>query len=52
MPSMCSVPASGRSRVATARTNVVFPAPFGPSSATTRPGLTTRSSPASAWVLP
>ena len=38
MPSTYSVPASGRSKVATARTNVVLPAPLGPSNATTRPG--------------
>ena len=39
MPATRSSPASGRTRVATALTNVVLPAPFGPSSAVTPPDL-------------
>src|SRR4029450_7358088 len=39
-------------RVATARTNVVFPAPFGPRTATTWPGRASRSSPFKATVFP
>src|SRR5262249_19982223 len=52
IPATCRLPASGRSRVATARMKVVLPAPLGPSRATTRPGSATRSSPARAGVRP
>ena len=48
MPATRRRPASGRSRVATARTRVDLPAPFGPSTAVTCPDGATRSSPASA----
>src|SRR5262249_7826141 len=43
---------SGGSGVARIRTAVVFPAPFGPSTPSTVPGRATRSTPASAVVLP
>src|SRR5262249_39097074 len=43
---------SGVSRVASIRTIVVFPAPFGPSRASTRPVSAVRSIPASASVPP
>ena len=42
-PATVAVPASGRSRVARMRTIVVLPAPFGPSSASTEPVSTARS---------
>ena len=45
-------PAFGRISVATARMNVVFPAPLGPSTAVTCPLQASRSSPASASTLP
>ena len=48
MPATRRRPPSGRSRVATARTRVDLPAPFGPSTAVTWPDGATRSSPASA----
>ncbi len=38
-PAIRALPASGRSSVASIRTIVVLPAPFGPSSETTVPGL-------------
>ena len=38
-PATCRLPESGFSSVATERTKVVLPAPFGPSSATTCPSL-------------
>ena len=47
-----SVPESARSSVATVRTNVVLPAPFGPSTATTCPASAVRSRPSRATVLP
>ena len=54
MPATRRRPASGRSSVATARTRVDLPAPFGPSTAVTWPDGATRSSPSSAstWGLP
>src|SRR4029453_15190880 len=52
VPRARSSPASGGSSVATALTNVVLPAPFGPSSAVTRPDSATRSRPASASTSP
>ena len=44
------LPSSGRWRVATARTNVVLPAPFGPRTAVTWPAGATRSRPSSAMT--
>jgi len=52
MPDTVSAPLSGRNNVATARTNVVLPAPFGPSTAVTLPAGATRSRPASACTSP
>ncbi len=52
MPATCSDPEVGCSSVATAEMNVVFPAPFGPSRAVTRPEWATRSRPSSAWTSP
>src|SRR6266702_1996960 len=51
-PHTRACPPSGRSRVARIRTAVVLPAPFGPSTPSTVPGRATRSTPASAVVLP
>ena len=51
-PATRALPASGSSRVDRMRTRVVLPAPFGPSSATTPPSGTERSTPASAFVSP
>jgi len=51
-PFTVSVPASMGMSVATARTNVVFPAPLGPRSAITWPRSMTRSMPARAFVAP
>ncbi len=51
-PQILACPASGFSRVASTRTAVVLPAPFGPSRARTLPRSAARSTPASAWVLP
>jgi DNA-binding winged helix-turn-helix (wHTH) protein len=45
-------PPSGRSSVARIRTAVVLPAPLGPRTPSTRPFRATRSTPASAVVLP
>ena len=42
-PATVALPASGRSSVARIRMVVVLPAPFGPSSATTSPAPTVRS---------
>jgi hypothetical protein len=51
-PPTRATPASGRSSVASTRTAVVLPAPFGPSTPSTVPGRTARSTPASAVVVP
>ena len=51
-PATRAVPPSGASSVARMRTVVVFPAPFGPSSASTSPGWTCRSMPFSTRVSP
>src|SRR5262245_11192517 len=51
-PQTVACPASGRSSVASIRTTVVFPAPFGPSSPSTLPWLTARSTSFTASVLP
>ena len=52
MPTTCSVPAVGRVSVAIVRISVVLPAPLGPSTASTLPDGTARSSPASASTSP
>ena len=52
MPATWSVPASGWVSVATVRTNVDLPAPFGPSTANTPPAGADSVSPASASTLP
>src|SRR5712691_11531830 len=49
---MHACPESGASSVVRIRTRVVLPAPFGPSSAKTRPGSALRTTPASATVVP
>jgi hypothetical protein len=46
------MPASGRSSVVSTRTAVVLPAPLGPSSPSTLPGGTCRSTPARARTSP
>src|SRR5690606_33235828 len=51
-PITWALPASGRSRVVRTRTAVVLPAPLRPSSATTAPVGTARSTPASAGLGP
>ena len=51
-PNTSARPASGASNVASTRTRVVFPAPFGPNSPKTVPSSTSRSTPASAVVVP
>ena len=51
-PPTCARPASGTVSVVRMRTNVVLPAPFAPSSATTDPAGTTRSTPARAVSSP
>src|SRR3954451_15121564 len=51
-PKTEALPPSGRSRVASTRTMVVFPAPFGPRSPWTVPSSTARSTPSSATVEP
>src|SRR5689334_13950093 len=51
-PPTVACPASGRSSVPRIRTAVVFPAPFGPSTPSTVPVGTVRSTPSSATVLP
>jgi hypothetical protein len=51
-PQIRACPASGFSRVASTRTAVVLPAPFGPSRASTLPRSAAISTPASAWVFP
>ena len=52
MPATRISPPSGRSNVATALTNVVLPAPFGPRSAVTWPDSATRSRPSRASTSP
>ena len=52
MPATCREPPSGRSSVATERTNVVLPAPLGPSTAVTAPAGATRSRPSRAATSP
>ena len=52
MPSTASVPNEGRIEVATIRSRVVLPAPFGPSSAIVRPISTLIETPASAALRP
>ena len=47
-----ALPASGRSKVERMRTRVVLPAPFGPRRPITVPSETSRSTPASACVVP
>ena len=49
-PADRTVPPSGRSSVASARTSVVLPAPFGPSRPTISPAPTRNDTPASAGV--
>ncbi len=51
-PPTRALPPSGRSSVASTRTAVVLPAPFGPSTPSTVPGRTARSTPARAVVSP
>ncbi len=51
-PATCMVPPSGCKSVATVRTKVVLPAPFGPKMATICPGGRLRSSPAKAVTCP
>src|SRR6516165_3154373 len=51
-PHTSACPPSARRRVARIRTAVVLPAPFGPSTPSTVPCRATRSTPASAVVLP
>src|SRR5581483_8046422 len=51
-PATDAVPESGRIRVARIFTSVVFPAPFGPSSASTEPVSISRSTPSSTSRLP
>ncbi|WP_245721731.1 hypothetical protein [Nocardia crassostreae] len=51
-PATSTRPESGRASVASTRTAVVFPAPFGPSSPYTIPSGTSRSNPSKAAVSP
>ena len=51
-PSSRTRPASARTVPASTRSAVVFPEPFGPTSATTRPGSSSRSNPSRAWTPP
>ena len=51
-PSTVAVPASGLSSVVRTRTAVVFPAPLGPSSPSTVPAVTSKSTPSSALTSP
>ena len=51
-PATLAEPRSGRSSVASTRTAVVLPAPFGPSMPRIEPRGTSRSTPSSALVLP
>src|SRR6202022_3155186 len=51
-PKTSALPPSGSSSVASTRTSVVLPAPFGPSNPKTVPSATSRSTPASAVVAP
>ena len=51
-PQIRACPASAFSKVASTRTAVVLPAPFGPSRARTVPGPAARSTPRSASVRP
>src|SRR5262245_3189059 len=51
-PSTLAVPSSGRARVVSIRTTVVFPAPLGPSSPRTRPSGTSKETPRTASTSP
>src|SRR3954447_22019720 len=51
-PAKRTSPAVTGSRPETARSSVVLPAPFGPSSTTISPAPTERSTPCSTWILP
>src|SRR4051812_24923584 len=51
-PATVALPESGLRRVVSTRTAVVLPAPFGPSSPSTLPGATSRSTPSSARTSP
>jgi len=52
MPATSARPESGRSSVVSTRTAVVLPAPLGPSTPSTVPSGTRRSSPSSARTCP
>ena len=52
MPSTMTDPVSGTSKPAAMRRAVVLPQPLGPSSVTSSPAFSSRSSPASASVDP
>ena len=52
MPATTARPPSGRDNVVRIRIVVVFPAPFGPSSANTLPAATEKLSPSSARTWP
>jgi hypothetical protein len=51
-PKTSALPEVGWASVASIRTTVVLPAPFGPSNDTTVPGVTARSNPSTAVTPP